>query len=58
MKKTLVSTLTAMMLFGMVLSLTAQTTEAKPPKNSILSKRQEIMVERNSPPFRKSARSM
>ena len=51
MKKTLVSTLTAMMLFGMVLSLKAQTTEAKPPKNSILSNRQEIMVEKELSPL-------
>ena len=32
MKKTLVS---IALLFGIVLSVTAQTTEAKPPKNSI-----------------------
>ena len=51
MKKTLVSTLTAVMLFGMVLSLTAQTTEAKPPKNSILSKRQDIVVEKALSPL-------
>ena len=51
MKKTLVSTLTAAMLFGMALSLTAQTTEAKPPKNSILSNRQEIMVEKKLSPL-------
>ena len=51
MKKTLVSTLTAVMLFGMVLSLKAQTTEAKPPKNSILSNRQEIMVEKELSPL-------
>ena len=51
MKKTLVSKLTAVMLFGMVLSLKAQTTEAKPPKNSILSNRQEIMVEKELSPL-------
>ncbi len=51
MKKTLVSTLTAVMLFGMALSLKAQTTEAKPPKNSILSNRQEIMVEKELSPL-------
>ena len=51
MKKTLVSTLTAAMLFGMVLSLNAQTTEAKPPRNSILSNRQEIMVEKELSPL-------
>ena len=51
MKKTLVSTLTAAMLFGMVLSLSAQTTEAKPPKNSIISNRQEIMVEKSLSPL-------
>ena len=39
------------MLFGMVLSVTAQTTEAKPPKNSILSKRQEIQVEKKLSPL-------
>ena len=51
MKKTLVSTLTAAMLFGMVLSLTAQTTEAQPPKNSILSKRQDVLVEKQLSPL-------
>ena len=51
MKKTLVSTLAAAMLFGMVLSSTAQTTEAKPPRNSILSKRQETMVEKKLSPL-------
>ncbi len=51
MKKTLVSTLTAMMLFGMVLSLKAQTTDVKPPMNSILSNRQEIMVEKPLSPL-------
>ena len=39
------------MLFGIALSVTAQTTEAKPPKNSILSKRQEIMVEKKLSPL-------
>ncbi len=39
------------MLFGMVLSLNAQTTEAKPPRNSILSNRQEIMVEKSLSPL-------
>ncbi|MBO7083195.1 MAG: gliding motility protein GldN [Bacteroidales bacterium] len=51
MKKTLVSTLTAAMLFGMALSLTAQTTDVKPPMNSILSQRQEIMVEKALSPL-------
>ena len=51
MKKTLVSTLTALMLFGMVLSLKAQTTDVKPPMNSILSNRQEIMVEKPLSPL-------
>ena len=51
MKKTLVSTLATAMLFGMVLSLNAQTTEAKPPRNSILSNRQEIMVEKSLSPL-------
>ena len=48
MKKTLVS---IALLFGIVLSVTAQTTEAKPPKNSILSKRQDIMVEKKLSPL-------
>ena len=51
MKKTLVSIWTAVMLFGIVLSVSAQTTEAKPPKNSILSERQEIMVEKQLSPL-------
>ena len=51
MKKTLVSTLTAVMLFGMVLSVKAQTTDVKPPMNSILSNRQEIMVEKELSPL-------
>ena len=51
MKKTLVSIWTIALLFGMVLSLSAQTTEAKPPKNSILSKRQDIMVEKKLSPL-------
>jgi gliding motility associated protien GldN len=48
MKKTLVS---IALIFGIVLSVTAQTTEAKPPKNSILSKRQDIMVEKKLSPL-------
>lgn len=51
MKKTLVSTLTAIMLLGMVLSLKAQTTEARPPRNSILSDRQEVLTERALTPL-------
>ena len=51
MKKTLVSICSIAMLLGMALSLKAQTTEAKPPKNSILSKRQEIMVEKKLSPL-------
>ena len=51
MKKTLVSTIAAALLFGMALSVTAQTTEAKPPRNSILSKRQEIVVEKKLSPL-------
>ena len=39
------------MLFGMVLSVAAQTTEAKPPRNSILTKRQETMVEKKLSPL-------
>ena len=51
MKKTLVSTLAATLLFGLALSVTAQTTEAKPPRNSILSQRQEILVEKELSPL-------
>ena len=51
MKKSLVSIAAAALLFGMALSATAQTTEAKPPKNSILSKRQEIMEEKHLSPL-------
>ena len=51
MKKTFVSIIAAALLFGMALSVSAQTTEAKPPKNSILSKRQEIMVEKKLSPL-------
>ena len=51
MKKTLVSILTAIMLLGMVLSLKAQTTEARPPRNSILSDRQEVLTERALTPL-------
>ena len=51
MKKTLVSTLATAMLFGMALSLSAQTTEAKPPRNSIIANRQEIMVEKTLSPL-------
>lgn len=39
------------MLFGMVLSVKAQTTDVKPPMNSILSNRQEIMVEKELSPL-------
>ena len=45
MKKTLVSMLTLVALFGS-LCLNAQTTDIKPPKNSILSGQQQIMNER------------
>ena len=51
MKKNLVSTLAVAMLLGMALSATAQTTEAKPPRNSILSKRQETMVDKQLSPL-------
>lgn len=51
MKKALVSTVVATFLFGLALSVTAQTTEAKPPRNSILSKRQDIMVEKHLSPL-------
>ena len=51
MKKTLVATLTAMMLLGMVMSLKAQTTEARPPRNSILSDRQEVLTQRALTPL-------
>ena len=39
------------MLFGMALSLKAQTTDVKPPMNSIISNRQEIMVEKELAPL-------
>ncbi len=47
MKKTLVSMLTLAALLGS-LSLNAQTTDIKPPKNSILSDRQEIISEKKA----------
>ncbi|MBR5911116.1 MAG: gliding motility protein GldN [Bacteroidales bacterium] len=50
MKKTLVSMLTLAALFGS-LSLNAQTTDIKPPKNSILSNRQEIINEKKASPL-------
>jgi len=50
MKKTLVSLLTLVALFGS-LSLNAQTTDIKPPKNSILSGQQEIMNEKAPSPL-------
>ena len=51
MKKTFVSIVAAALLLGMALSASAQTTEAKPPRNSILSKRQDIMVEKKLSPL-------
>ena len=39
------------MLFSIVLSVSAQTTEQKPPRNSILSKRQDIVVEKKLSPL-------
>lgn len=50
MKKTLVSMLTLAALLGS-LSLNAQTTDIKPPKNSILSNRQEIINEKKASPL-------
>ena len=50
MKKTLVSMFAIAMLAGSI-SLMAQTTEAKPPKNSILSGVQEIMMEKEPSPL-------
>ena len=50
MKKTLVSLLTLVALFGS-LSLNAQTTDIKPPKNSILSGQQQIMNEKTPSPL-------
>ena len=50
MKKTLVSMLTLAVLLGS-LSLNAQTTDIKPPKNSILSGRQEIINEKTPSPL-------
>ena len=50
MKKTLVSMLTLAVLFGS-LCLNAQTTDIKPPKNSILSGQQQIMNEKAPSPL-------
>ena len=50
MKKTLVSMFAIAMLAGSI-SLMAQTTEAKPPKNSILSGLQEVMMEKEPSPL-------
>ena len=50
MKKTLVSMFAIAMLAGSI-SLMAQTTEAKPPKNSILSGVQEVMMEKEPSPL-------
>ena len=50
MKKTLVSLLTLVALFGS-LCLNAQTTDIKPPKNSILSGQQQIMNEKTPSPL-------
>ena len=50
MKKTLVSMLTLAVLLGS-LSLNAQTTDIKPPKNSILSGQQQIMNEKAPSPL-------
>ena len=50
MKKTLVSMFAIAMLAGSI-SLMAQTTEAKPPKNSILSGLQEVMIEKEPSPL-------
>ena len=50
MKKTLVSMLAIAMLAGSI-SLMAQTTEAKPPRNSILSGQQQIMMDKEPSPL-------
>ena len=50
MKKTLVSLLTLVVLLGS-LSLKAQTTDVKGPKNSILSGQQQIMNEKRPSPL-------
>ena len=50
MKKTLVSMLTLAVLFGS-LSLNAQKTDIKPPKNSIISGQQQIMNEKAPSPL-------
>ena len=50
MKKTLVSMLTLAVLFGS-LCLNAQTTDIKPPKNSILSGQQQVMNEKAPSPL-------
>ena len=50
MKKTLVSMFAIAMLAGSI-SLSAQTTEAKPPRNSILSGQQQVMMEKEPSPL-------
>ena len=51
MKKTLLSMLTIMLLGGFVGSLKAQTTDVKPPMNSILSSQQQTMMEKKPSPL-------
>lgn len=50
MKKTLVSTLATLLLAG-TFSLNAQTTDIKPPKNSILSSQQHTIAEKKPSPL-------
>ena len=50
MKKTLVSML-AIALFAGSLSLSAQTTDVKAPKNSILSGQQQVMIDKKPSPL-------
>lgn len=50
MKKTLFSTLATLLLAG-ALSLNAQTTDVKPPKNSIISSQQQTMADKRPSPL-------
>ena len=50
MKKTLVSMLAMMVLGGFVGSLKAQTTDIKPPMNSIMSSQQQTLMDKKPSP--------
>ncbi len=51
MKKSIISTLAVVAITAMSISLKAQTTEVKPPKNSILSVQQQTIVEKELAPL-------